>query len=195
MTVFFDVDTQLDFLFPAGALYVPGAETLLGNLAALTAHAARRGIPIVSTADAHTENDPEFASWPPHCVAGTHGQQKAQATLAGNAVIVPAMPAAVEVRGAAQIVIEKRSTDCFTNPNLRGVLKALDADRALVYGVVTEICVRNAVLGLLDSGIAVDLVTDAVRHLDANEAERLFAEVERRGERLLTTADVTGAAG
>ena len=28
-TVFVDVDTQIDFLFPAGALYVPGAERLL----------------------------------------------------------------------------------------------------------------------------------------------------------------------
>ena len=25
-TVFFDIDTQIDFVFPAGALYVPGAE-------------------------------------------------------------------------------------------------------------------------------------------------------------------------
>ena len=28
-TVFFDIDTQIDFLYPAGALYVPGAERLL----------------------------------------------------------------------------------------------------------------------------------------------------------------------
>jgi hypothetical protein len=27
-TVFFDVDTQIDFLYPAGALYVPGGETV-----------------------------------------------------------------------------------------------------------------------------------------------------------------------
>ena len=39
-TVFFDVDTQLDFLYPAGALYVPGAETLLPALTRLTNFAA-----------------------------------------------------------------------------------------------------------------------------------------------------------
>jgi nicotinamidase/pyrazinamidase len=34
-TVFVDVDTQIDFLFPAGALYVPGAERLLPAIARL----------------------------------------------------------------------------------------------------------------------------------------------------------------
>ena len=34
-TVFFDVDTQLDFVFPAGALYVPGAENIVENLRSL----------------------------------------------------------------------------------------------------------------------------------------------------------------
>ena len=28
-TVFFDIDTQIDFVYPAGALYVPGAEHIL----------------------------------------------------------------------------------------------------------------------------------------------------------------------
>ena len=39
-TVFIDVDTQLDFLFPSGALYVPGAERLIPTLAHLTRYAA-----------------------------------------------------------------------------------------------------------------------------------------------------------
>ena len=45
--VFVDVDTQLDFLLPAGALYTPGVENIRGNLAKLTTHAARVGIPII----------------------------------------------------------------------------------------------------------------------------------------------------
>ena len=28
-TVYFDIDTQIDFLFPAGSLYVPGAQQLI----------------------------------------------------------------------------------------------------------------------------------------------------------------------
>ena len=59
-TVFFDVDTQVDFLFPAGALAVPGAAAMVNSLRALTSFAAKNQIPIISTADAHTENDPEF---------------------------------------------------------------------------------------------------------------------------------------
>ena len=31
-TVFFDIDTQIDFLYPAGALYVPGAERILPEI-------------------------------------------------------------------------------------------------------------------------------------------------------------------
>ena len=30
--LFWDVDTQFDFMHPAGKLYVPGAETIISNL-------------------------------------------------------------------------------------------------------------------------------------------------------------------
>ena len=59
-TVFVDVDTQIDFLYPAGALYVPGAEALLPVLARLNQYAAAQSIPVLSTMDAHLEDDPEF---------------------------------------------------------------------------------------------------------------------------------------
>ncbi|MGB9609541.1 MAG: cysteine hydrolase family protein, partial [Bryobacteraceae bacterium] len=86
-TAFFDIDTQIDFVFPAGALYVPGAELVLPQVARLNRHAKERGIPLISTADAHAENDPEFAEWPPHCVAGTLGQRKPDCTMAGQIVL------------------------------------------------------------------------------------------------------------
>jgi nicotinamidase/pyrazinamidase len=80
-TVFFDIDSQLDFLYPAGALYVPHAERIIPAIARLNRFAASHGIPVVSTTDAHTEDDPEFSVWPPHCIAGTWGQRKAEAKL------------------------------------------------------------------------------------------------------------------
>ena len=44
-TVFFDIDTQIDFMYPAGALYVPGAERIVPAIAQLNRHAAGRGFP------------------------------------------------------------------------------------------------------------------------------------------------------
>ncbi len=39
-TVFFDIDTQIDFLYPAGSLYAPGAEAIVDRVAALNRFAA-----------------------------------------------------------------------------------------------------------------------------------------------------------
>lgn len=190
-TVFVDVDTQIDFLYPAGALYVPGAEKLLPALEKLTRHAGARGIPLVSTVDAHAENDPEFRDWPPHCVAGTAGQQKPQQTLLDKRVTVPNAAAEYTIEGAQQIVLETAAIDCFTNPNLAGLLERLGAERYVVYGVVTEHCVRCAAMGLLRTGKRVELVTDATETLRAEDAKRTCDEFTAAGGVLTTVGQVT----
>lgn len=174
-TAFFDIDTQIDFVFPAGALYVPGAEGVLPQVARLNRWARERGIPLISTADAHLENDSEFAAWPPHCVAGTLGQRKPDCTMVG------------------QIVLNKRSVDCFTIPELPGLLEQLRVEHAVVYGVVTEICVRHAVFGLLGRGIRVTLVADAVRALNEAEAAAMIRELEARGGSVSHAASICAA--
>lgn len=188
MTVFFDIDTQLDFLYPAGALYVSGAESIVAQVAALNRYAAGHGIPVISTVDAHAENDPEFRHWPPHCVAGTAGQQKPAATLLEPRTTVHNHPEVFDVQGARQILLEKQSVDCFTNPNLPALLDRLGAEKCVVYGVVTEICVKNAALGLLKSGRRVELVTDAVRSLDETRCAQFLQEFTSAGG-TLTTVD------
>ena len=65
--VFVDVDTQRDFLDPDGALFIAGSGAIRPNLARLTRFARAQGIPILATACAHAEGDPEFAVFPPHC--------------------------------------------------------------------------------------------------------------------------------
>jgi nicotinamidase/pyrazinamidase len=185
--VFFDVDTQLDFLYPAGALYVPGAESIVPQVAALNRHAAETGIPLISTMDAHTENDPEFREWPPHCVAGTAGQQKPAATLLEPRAVIHSKREEFDLKDARQILLEKQSVDCFTNANLPALLNVLGAEICVVYGVVTEICVKNAALGLLKSGRNVWLLIDAVRSLDDEKCAWFFREFAAAGG-LLTTA-------
>ena len=91
--------------------------------------------------DAHAEDDPEFRVWPPHCVKGAAGQAKAAETLLEKRVLVTTRPGKVDLAGVQQIVVEKQQLDPFTNPNLQAVLEALNADRYVLYGVVTEYCV------------------------------------------------------
>ena len=190
-TVFFDVDTQIDFVFPSGSLYVPGAENILSRVAALNRYAASHGITTISTMDAHSENDPEFRVYPHHCVAGTIGQLKPAATLVENRVIVPNAPCD---RIAAQILLEKQTFDCFTNVNLSRLLDKLGAERYVVYGVVTEICVKFAAFGLLKTGKRIELVTDAIRSLDGEDGANTLREFTASGG-VLTGADrVIGAA-
>jgi nicotinamidase/pyrazinamidase len=180
-TVFVDVDTQLDFLYPAGALYVPGAERVVGAIAQLNRHAAARGIPLISTVDAHFENDVEFRAWPHHCVAGTLGQRKADATLLDKRVTIPNRESEIAIDGARQIVIEKQTVDAFAAPNMERVIEHLGAERFVVYGVVTEICVLHAARGLLRRGKRVSVVTGAVECLKTADGEKALAEIRAMG--------------
>ena len=61
----------------------------------------------------------------------------------------------------------------------------------MVYGVVTEICVKNAALGLLLSGRKVTLVTDAVRSLDAVKCELFLQEFAGAGGEFTIVREIT----
>jgi nicotinamidase/pyrazinamidase len=182
-TVFFDIDTQNDFVLPAGALYVPGAEHVLPVIARLNRHAAAQGIP---------EFGPHAERWPAHCIAGTLGQQKPAGTVLERRVTVPSKRGAHAVAGAQQILLEKQHLDCFTNHNLAAVLEELAAEQYVVYGVVTEYCVQYATRGLLKTGKPVLLVRDAIRSIRQQDADAMLAEFQDGGG-ALTTAAALGA--
>lgn len=190
-TVFFDVDTQIDFLYPAGALYVPGAEKVVEQIATLNRFAGAHAIPLVSTMDAHSEDDPEFKAWPPHCVVATTGQQKPEATLLAKRVAVPNTQGLLNLEGAQQFLLEKQTFDCFTNINLAALLERFAAERYVVYGVVTEICVKLAAFGLLKTGKRVELVNDAVRSLNDAASAEMTAAFRAAGGVLTTVSAAT----
>src|ERR1700734_3572035 len=102
-TVFFDIDTQIDFVYPAGALYVPGAEHILPIVGELNRNAPM----VISTMDAHTEDDPEFQIYPHHCVVGTAGQHKPAITLLDARATVQGIPAGGQ-EGVRQWILEKQ---------------------------------------------------------------------------------------
>jgi nicotinamidase/pyrazinamidase len=196
--IFWDVDTQRDFMLPGGNLYVPGAEKLIPNLKRLVDLARDRSVFLVSTVDAHTPNDPEFRDWPPHCVQGTPGQQKIPETLTDDFLVIPNDPDSLlpeDYRTHKQIIVEKQTLDDFDNPNTERILKQLGPDvEHAVFGVVTEYCVRLSVMGMLKRGYRVIVVTDAIETLKEEDGRRTLAEFEAHGARLVTTDDVLTAA-
>jgi nicotinamidase/pyrazinamidase len=181
-TVFFDIDTQIDFMFPAGALYAPGAEKIIATVAKLNHYAAQHRIPVVSTMDAHSENDPEFRDWPHHCVVDTMGQQKPASTLLEKRVVVPNAPCSVALTD--QILLEKQTFSALSNLNFALLLDHFAAERYVVYGVVTEVCVKFAAFGLLETGKRVEIVTDAICALNEENGARTLAEFQAMGGHL-----------
>lgn len=203
--IFWDVDTQYDFMRADGKLYVPDAESIIPALARLTDHAHRHHIRVVASADDHVPDDAEIsaapdwsATYPPHCMRGTAGQRRIPETMPREPLTVDSTPAdqaalARTIRShRGDIVIHKQSVDVFSNPNTDTVVTALAPDAVIVYGVATDVCNRCAIEGLLDRHPGIDLyaVTDAMKPIRADAAADLLAAWQRRGVQLVTTDDV-----
>ena len=192
--VFVDVDTQRDFMYSDGALYVKGAETIIPNLKQLIHAAVKAGIPIVSAADNHRETDEEMNEFPPHCIGGTDGQTKIPETITSGLITLPNRPYTGDLLTLFdhydQVVLEKSKLDLFTNCNTEPLLSWLFADDFVVFGVASDYCVRMAVLGLLQQEKKVTLVLDAIRAVDEAAGETAIAEMLEKGARQTTTQEV-----
>lgn len=191
--VLWEVDTQTDFMLPGGKLYVPGAEKRIPNMRRLVEAAREEKAFLISSTDQHSPNDPEFQRFPPHCVRGTSGAEIVPDLKAADAIHVnntnPATVPSTISRGK-QVVIEKQTLDVFDNPATEKLLAHFPPDSEfIVFGVVTEFCVRLAAKGLLDRGRRVAIVVDAIETLDPNEGKKTSEELASRGVKLITTND------
>jgi nicotinamidase/pyrazinamidase len=189
--IFWEVDTQADFMLPGGKLYVPGAERLLPNIRKLT-DAARQGrVFLVSHGCYHTNNDPEFKIFPPHCVKGTPGSAYVPEALTDKVITIPNEPAAALPRDLShyqQILLEKQTLDIFESRHADELVKRLPKDAEfLVFGVVTEYCVRLAAKGLIERVRRVSIVEDAIETLKAEDGQRTGTELQALGATFITT--------
>jgi nicotinamidase/pyrazinamidase len=203
--IFWDVDTQYDFMHADGKLYVPDAERIIGNLKRLTAYAHAHAIRIVASADDHVMSHVEISdrpdwktTFPPHCLRGTPGQRKIPETaLRDPLVIEPARSeaAALTQRVRTQrgdILFHKHRFDVFSNENVMPVLEAIAPDDIVLYGVATDVCDKAAIEGLLERRAHTRLfvVTDAVQGIDKDASEQLLKEWGDEGVRLVRTKEV-----
>jgi nicotinate phosphoribosyltransferase len=200
--IFWEVDVQNDFMLPGGKLYVPGAETVIANIARLVRVCRERQVFLVSSADAHRPDDPEFRNWPPHCLKGSSGAELLPEAMTEPRLVIPnqsGFPLGQDALvGYRQVVLEKNTLDVFDNPNTDRLLAQLEEQNPgelefVVFGVVTEYCVRLAAQGLIDRGRPVTLVTDAIQPLAEEKSREVLNALRARGARLVTTAEIVGS--
>ena len=178
-------------MHPGGRLYVPGAERLLPNIRRLT-DAARQGrVFLVSHGCYHTKDDPEFKTFPPHCIKGTPGSEYVPEALTGKIIRIPNETMAKlpeDLSPYQQILLEKQTLDIFESLHAAELMQRLPKDAEfVVFGVVTEYCVRLAAKGLLDRGRRVFIVQDAIETLNAEAGRRTAEELQALGAKFITT--------
>jgi nicotinamidase/pyrazinamidase len=193
--VLWAVDLQRDFMEPDGKLYVAGAEKLLPNIRRLIATARDGEAFLVAHGCFHTADDPEFEQFPAHCVQGTAGAEFID-ELSRSAARVrnhheDALPGDLVERG--HVLLEKQTLDIFQTLHVDTLLSHIRSDAEfVVFGVVTEYCVRLAARGLLDRGRKVWLVSDAIETLDPDEGKRTMDQLEALGAKITSTEEVLG---
>jgi nicotinamidase/pyrazinamidase len=188
--ILWEVDTQADFMLPGGNLYVPGAEKLLPNIRRLVDAARKDRVFLVSHGCFHAPDDPEFNTFPPHCVKGTPGAEFVPEALASRIARVPNEPCATipdDLFAYQQILLEKQTLDIFESRHVEALLQRLGEPEFFVFGVVTEYCVNFAAKGLLQRGRRVSIVEDAIETLDAAAGRKAEDELQKLGAKIIST--------
>jgi nicotinamidase/pyrazinamidase len=204
-TIFWDVDTQYDFMRADGKLYVPEAEAIIPNLTLLTGYAHQHGIRIVASADDHVPGHRELSdrpdwreTFPEHCMRGTKGQAKIPETALRDPLVIE--PEKVDGALLAErvrthkgdILFHKHWFDVFTNQNVETVLGVLTPHTVVLYGVALDVCDKYAIEGIVERHPELRLfaVKDAMKPIDRDAAEHLLRQWAEEGVRLIETADI-----
>jgi nicotinamidase/pyrazinamidase len=192
--VLWDVDTQVDFMYPHGKLYVPGAEHTIPAMQRLVDAARASGIVHVASADDHELTDAEIAdepdfrnTYPPHCLRGTRGALKIAETEQEDPIPLTLELLPERYLEGREFLILTKTFDVFTNPNTDVLLDRLDPDEVVVFGVATDVCDDAAIRGFLARGRKVTFVEDAARGLDEERAAICTAFWRKNGVEFTTS--------
>ncbi len=233
MRIFYDTDTQEDFMNKNGALYFSDAVIIKPNLGVLTRYAVTNFIPVVGSVDKHfgTENyrskEGELKRWggpfKDHCMFGTLGASKIPETscyppeskefeqplfyrrpgiyienrLDGKIDLMQLKRALKTIKAVTKKLIEpegvyfeKQSYDVFTNPNLEEFLAYAEVTEAVIYGVATDYCVKEVVIGMQERGIQCYVVEDAIKGISEKTSNLALEEMANKRAKFVTTKEV-----
>lgn len=177
--LFWNVDTQYDFINPNGKLYVKGAEEIKAKLETLSLLAEKNNIKVINTSDYHSADDDEISNnpdfintFPSHCIAKSPGAEFIVETKPKDDFIELLHDkeySAEEIKNIClhrNIIIRKNKFDVFTgNIHTSKILDILKPEKIYVYGVSTNVCVDWAVKGLAKKKIEIIVINDAIKEL------------------------------
>jgi nicotinamidase/pyrazinamidase len=200
-TIFYDLNTQRDFILPDGKFHIQDAEKIVPVWKAITDLARDVKVQIVCSIDCHVPGDPILKSWggpyPDHCLAGTPGQNKIDETAPLNPLTLENKEYTTEeiqkvLDHPGEIVFrrqqfEKLADSAHLNAILRLILRPYQD--IVMYGVYTEACVEREITALLGVGPKLHVITDAVAVI-GGESPVFHEKLQQEGVELITFDDL-----
>lgn len=157
------IDMLRDFVDADGKLSIgPSAAGVVQAIARKVEEARREGWPVIYVCDRHAEDDPEFAMFPPHCVAGTPGAD----------VVAELRPR------PGDKIVPKRRYSAFFQTDLDLTLRELGVDEIVLAGVCTNICDLYTAADARMLGYRVTVPRDCVASFDEAAHEFALKEME-----------------
>lgn len=158
------VDMINEFCKPGGKMVLPGYETLVGPQLAVIEAARKAGAPVIWVHDSHRKNmrrEREFLKRTPHGEEGTWATE------------------IIEDLGAREdeIHVIKHRYSSFFQTDLDLVLKDMLVDQVIVFGVVTNICVRSTVHDAFFIGYEVVVPRDCCAATGPREQESTLYDI------------------
>lgn len=174
------VDMVNDFCKPGGAMVLPGYEVLVPKQRAVIDAARVAGAPVLWVHDSHRKamrRDREFLKRSPHCIEGSWGVE------------------IVEELGARpdEIHVIKHRYSGFFQTDLDLVLKDMQVDQLVIFGVVTNICVRSTVHDAFFNGYEVVVPQDCCAATGPREQESSLYDIATHFGVVSDAAAVTAA--
>ncbi|WP_309084910.1 isochorismatase family cysteine hydrolase [Chelativorans sp.] len=174
------VDMINEFCTPGGNMVLPGAERLLPQQRALIAAARDRQMPVIFVIDSHRRNmrrDREWLKRTPHCAENTWATE----------IIAGLEPREDDLR------VMKHRYSAFFQTDLDLLLKDMQISQLVVFGVVTNICVRSTVHDAFFQGYEVVVPHDACAGTGPREHVSSLYDIATHFGTVSDTQTVVGA--
>lgn len=158
------IDMLNDFCKPGGKMVLPGYERLVAPQLAVIDTARALGAPVfwvIQSHDPRLRRDRELLKRGSHCVLGTWGVE----------VIDELRPRESDFR------LYKHRYSAFFNTPLDLLLKDMQCDQLIVFGIVTNICVRSTVHDAFFNGYEVVVPEDCCAATGPREQESTLYDI------------------